>query len=83
MTLGADALDAAFDLTGSLRHVGRFTDALKERGGVSLDLVHAGKVRDLYDAGDGRLLMVASDRISAFDVVWPSRSPTRAGCSRP
>ena len=26
-------------------------------------LVHSGKVRDLYDAGDGLLLMVASDRI--------------------
>jgi phosphoribosylaminoimidazole-succinocarboxamide synthase len=31
--------------------------------------VVAGKVRDVYDAGDGRLLLVASDRISAFDVV--------------
>ncbi|NNE74225.1 MAG: phosphoribosylaminoimidazolesuccinocarboxamide synthase, partial [Acidimicrobiales bacterium] len=28
-----------------------------------------GKVRDIYDAGDDRLLMVTSDRISAFDVV--------------
>ena len=31
--------------------------------------VYSGKVRDIYDAGDDRLLMVASDRISAFDVV--------------
>ncbi len=31
--------------------------------------VHSGKVRDLYDTGDGNLLMVASDRISAFDFV--------------
>jgi phosphoribosylaminoimidazole-succinocarboxamide synthase len=31
--------------------------------------VHSGKVRELYDAGPDRLLMVASDRISAFDVV--------------
>ena len=30
---------------------------------------HSGKVRDLYDAGDELVLMVASDRISAFDVV--------------
>jgi len=35
----------------------------------ALDLVHAGKIRQLYDAGPGLLLMVASDRISAFDVV--------------
>ena len=35
----------------------------------ALELVHRGKVRDIYDAGDDRLLMVTSDRISAFDVV--------------
>jgi phosphoribosylaminoimidazole-succinocarboxamide synthase len=32
-------------------------------------LLKRGKVRDLYDAGPGRLLVVATDRISAFDVV--------------
>jgi phosphoribosylaminoimidazole-succinocarboxamide synthase len=31
--------------------------------------VHSGKVRDLYELPDGRLLMVASDRISAYDFV--------------
>jgi len=31
--------------------------------------LYSGKVRDIYDAGDGRLLMVTSDRLSAFDVV--------------
>ncbi len=36
---------------------------------MTLPLVHRGKVRDVYDAGEGRLLMVTSDRISAFDVV--------------
>jgi phosphoribosylaminoimidazole-succinocarboxamide synthase len=38
---------------------------------VSVDLprIHAGKVRELYDAGGGRLVMVASDRVSAFDVI--------------
>jgi phosphoribosylaminoimidazole-succinocarboxamide synthase len=36
---------------------------------MSLTKIHSGKVRDVYDAGDGLLLMVASDRISAFDVV--------------
>ena len=35
-----------------------------------------GKVRDIYDVGDERVLLVATDRISAFDVVLPSRSPT-------
>ncbi|HEX3824249.1 MAG TPA: phosphoribosylaminoimidazolesuccinocarboxamide synthase [Mycobacteriales bacterium] len=39
--------------------------------------VHAGKVRDLYAAGDGLLLMVASDRMSAFDVVMPTAIPDK------
>ena len=34
--------------------------------------VRSGKVRDLHMLDDGRLLLVASDRISAFDVVLPS-----------
>ena len=38
-------------------------------------LVHSGKVRDTYDLGSGRLLMVASDRISAFDVILPTAIP--------
>lgn len=34
-----------------------------------LTRLYSGKVRDIYDAGEGRLLLVTSDRISAFDVV--------------
>ena len=37
--------------------------------------MHRGKVRDTYDLGEGRLLMVATDRISAFDVVLPGGIP--------
>ena len=37
--------------------------------------MHRGKVRDTYDLGAGRLLMVATDRISAFDVVLPGGIP--------
>lgn len=36
---------------------------------IDLPHLYSGKVRDIYDAGDGRLLMVTSDRLSAFDVV--------------
>src|SRR6202161_4216551 len=36
---------------------------------IELPRIHSGKVRELYGAGDGRLLMVASDRVSAFDVI--------------
>jgi len=40
-------------------------------------LVHRGKVRDVYDASDGLLAMVASDRISAFDVVLAEPVPDK------
>src|SRR4051812_35633371 len=36
-----------------------------------------GKVRDVYDLGDGRLLIVATDRISAFDWVLPTGIPDK------
>jgi phosphoribosylaminoimidazole-succinocarboxamide synthase len=39
--------------------------------------VRAGKVRDLYELADGRLLLVASDRLSAFDVVLPTPIPDK------
>src|SRR6476646_1229534 len=39
--------------------------------------VRSGKVRDLYDLPDGQLLMVASDRISAFDVILPTEIPDK------
>src|SRR5690348_14776835 len=39
--------------------------------------VRSGKVRDLYDLGADRLLLVASDRISAFDVVLPTEIPDK------
>ena len=42
---------------------------------MSLQHLHSGKVRDLYAMPDGRLLMVASDRISAFDFVLDSEIP--------
>ncbi len=39
--------------------------------------VRSGKVRDLYAVGGDRLLLVASDRISAFDVVLPTPIPDK------
>ena len=39
--------------------------------------LRSGKVRDLYDLPDGRLLLVASDRLSAFDVVLPTEIPDK------
>lgn len=42
-----------------------------------LNLVHAGKVREMYEVDDKHLLMVASDRISAFDVVFDESIPDK------
>lgn len=44
---------------------------------IDLPHVYSGKVRDIYDAGEGRLLLVASDRISAFDVVMAEPIPDK------
>ncbi len=41
----------------------------------SLPLIARGKVRDLYAVGSDRMLMVASDRLSAFDVVMKAPVP--------
>ena len=39
--------------------------------------VASGKVREIYDLGDDTLLLVASDRISAFDVILPTPIPDK------
>jgi phosphoribosylaminoimidazole-succinocarboxamide synthase len=49
--------------------------ALHESSLHSLPLLARGKVRDNYAVGDDRLLMVASDRLSAFDVVMGEPIP--------
>ena len=41
-------------------------------------LLLRGKVREVYEVGDDRLVMVASDRISAYDVVLPTPIPGKA-----
>ena len=50
---------------------------LTESNIPELPLLSRGKVRDLYAVGDDRLLIVASDRISAFDVVLPTPIPRK------
>ena len=51
------------------------SDALFESNLRSLALIHRGKVRDNYAIGDDPMLIVASDRLSAFDVVLPDPIP--------
>lgn len=50
-------------------------DALYESNLTSVPLLHRGKVRDIYQAGDDHLIIVTSDRLSAFDVVLPNPIP--------
>lgn len=51
------------------------TSALHTSALTSLPLLARGKVRDNYAVGDDRILMVASDRISAFDVIMGEPIP--------
>ena len=44
---------------------------------TALPHLYSGKVRELYEVGHDRLLMVASDRVSVFDVVLPDLIPDK------
>jgi len=50
-------------------------DALHTSSLTSLKLLARGKVRDNYAVGEDRILMVASDRLSAFDVIMGEPIP--------
>jgi phosphoribosylaminoimidazole-succinocarboxamide synthase len=52
-------------------------NAMFESHVPGLPLIHRGKVRDLYAVGDDHLLMVTTDRLSAFDVVLPTPIPDK------
>jgi phosphoribosylaminoimidazole-succinocarboxamide synthase len=43
----------------------------------SLKFLHRGKVRDLYAVGEDRLLVIQTDRLSAFDVIMPDPIPEK------
>jgi len=51
------------------------TPALFESRISSLPLIARGKVRDVYAVGEAHLLLVTTDRLSAFDVVFPTPIP--------
>jgi phosphoribosylaminoimidazole-succinocarboxamide synthase len=52
-------------------------ESLFESNLASLELVARGKVRDIYRVDDERLLIVATDRLSVFDVVLPDLIPDK------
>src|SRR6201988_4034472 len=53
----------------------RVPTVLSQSNLPGLELVHRGKVRDVYALSERELLIVASDRLSAFDVVLPDPIP--------
>ena len=44
---------------------------------LSLPLLHRGKVRDIFDIDDANMLIVATDRLSAFDVAFDQPIPEK------
>ena len=57
--------------------VGSLGAVSERRRSPGLELVSQGKVREIYEVGEDRLLMVASDRISTYDVVHPTPIPDK------
>src|SRR6188768_4167832 len=53
------------------------TETIAESLIPDLKLLHRGKVRDVYEVDDDRLLLVATDRISAFDCILPTLIPNK------
>ena len=77
-------LDRVFTLEAFTAHVHTVFDRLRELAATRwfqsmLEALHvgSGKVRELYALGDDRLVLVASDRISTFDVVLPTEIPDK------
>ncbi len=50
---------------------------MSQQPSLSLKKLYSGKVRDLYEIDDQRILMVASDRLSAFDVILQQPIPDK------
>jgi len=59
----------------TMNHLASLGPAVPSTTLHSLPLIARGKVRDLYAVGSDRMLMVASDRLSAFDVVMKAPVP--------
>ena len=51
------------------------SSALFESHIKSLPLLHSGKVRDIYTVDTDKLLIIQTDRLSAFDVILPTAVP--------
>jgi phosphoribosylaminoimidazole-succinocarboxamide synthase len=52
-----------------------FAKTISETDITDFELLHRGKVRDVYAVGEDHILLVATDRISAFDCIMPNQVP--------
>ncbi|NWG38663.1 MAG: phosphoribosylaminoimidazolesuccinocarboxamide synthase [Hydrogenophilaceae bacterium] len=66
----AGRYNAALSSTDSVMSAPLLESSIK-----SLPLISKGKVRDIYAVGDDKLLLVTTDRLSAFDVIMPTPIP--------
>jgi len=57
--------------------VAKMTSTLFESNLTHLPLIQRGKVRDIYDIDEQHMLIVATDRLSAFDVILPTPIPDK------
>lgn len=71
------ALNSSFGNCKQLIHLEEKPVVVKETHLSALGPVKRGKVRDVYTLADGRLLLIATDRISAFDVVMADPIPDK------
>ena len=55
---------------------------IKDTNFIDLPVFIKGKVRDVYEVGDDKLLMIVTDRISAFDVVFDDLIPDKGRTQR-
>src|SRR5688572_25690356 len=53
------------------------TDTVFDSHVTGLERIHRGKVRDIYGIDDEHMLIVTTDRLSAFDVVLPDPIPDK------
>jgi phosphoribosylaminoimidazole-succinocarboxamide synthase len=70
-----DGIAAIVPACSFLYHYVTVMTAMLQSDIKSLQFLHRGKVRDIYAVGDDRLLVIQTDRLSAFDVILPDPIP--------
>lgn len=73
--VSSPAYAGSYNLPFAVAKSTNMTAPLFETSINSLPLISKGKVRDIYAVGDDKLLLVTTDRLSAFDVIMPTPIP--------